>query len=260
MAEIQTVTALIIRENNHIGEADRFVTALTDRLGVVRASARSAQKIKSRRAAATRLLSLSKLSLVKGRSQYIVDEAQPLHVFFELRSDITALALAQYFCELAGVMVPPEEPAGEALALLCRALRHLERADRPLPLVKAVTELRLLTLGGFMPALTGCARCGNSAAAGYVFSPQEGRLLCQNCAVALAPDRVTSGRPEGPQSLPVTPGVLQALRHITGCPPEKCFSFSLGEENGRTLAALSETYLLTQLSRGFRTLTFYHSL
>lgn len=31
-----TTDALIIRENNNIGEADRFVTALTRELGLVR--------------------------------------------------------------------------------------------------------------------------------------------------------------------------------------------------------------------------------
>ena len=35
-----TTEALIIREYKNIGEADRFVTALTRELGVVRASAR----------------------------------------------------------------------------------------------------------------------------------------------------------------------------------------------------------------------------
>lgn len=54
-----TTQALIIRENNNIGEADRFVTALTRDLGVVRASARGAQRMKSRNASATQLLSYS---------------------------------------------------------------------------------------------------------------------------------------------------------------------------------------------------------
>lgn len=53
--------ALIIRENNNIGEADRFVTALTRELGVIRASARGAQRMKSRNASATQLLSYSRL-------------------------------------------------------------------------------------------------------------------------------------------------------------------------------------------------------
>ena len=62
-----TTEALIIRENNNIGEADRFVTALTKDLGVVRASARGARNLKNRNASATQLLSYSRLSLYKGR-------------------------------------------------------------------------------------------------------------------------------------------------------------------------------------------------
>ena len=55
-----TTDALIIRENNNIGEADRFVTALTRELGLVRASARGAQNMKNRNASATQLLSYSR--------------------------------------------------------------------------------------------------------------------------------------------------------------------------------------------------------
>lgn len=76
-----TTDALIIRENNNIGEADRFVTALTRELGLVRASARGAQNMKNRNASATQLLSYSRLTLFKGREKYIIDEAEPLRIF-----------------------------------------------------------------------------------------------------------------------------------------------------------------------------------
>lgn len=247
MAALLTTPALIIRENNNIGEADRFVTALTERLGVIRASARGAQKPKSRNAGATRLLCYSHLSLVQGREKYIIDEARPIHVFLGLGSDVGKLALAQYFCELAGVLAPREEPAGEHLRLLCTALHHMEQGSRPLPLLKAVVELRLLTLGGFMPDLTGCARCGTAAAETMWLSPKEGRLHCESC-----------GCPPG--GLPVAAGVLAALRHIAAAPAEKCFAFSLGEESLRALQKVSEAYLLCQVGRGFRTLDFYNSL
>ena len=117
-----TTEALIIRENNNIGEADRFVTALTRELGVVRASARGARNLKSRNASATQLLSYSRLSLYKGREKYIIDDAQPIQVFFDLRSDLEKLALAQYFCELAGLLAPQEEPAEDILRLMLNAL------------------------------------------------------------------------------------------------------------------------------------------
>ena len=76
-----TAKGLIVREF-HIGEADRFVTVLTDAFGVIRASVRGARRVNSRSGASTRLLSYATLSLVKGREKYIVDTAVPERVFF----------------------------------------------------------------------------------------------------------------------------------------------------------------------------------
>lgn len=242
-----TTEALIIRENNNVGEADRFVTALTAQRGVIRASARGAQKTKSRNAAATRLLCYSQLSLVPSRDKFIIEEARPVHVFFELRESIEKLALAQYFCELAGLIVPQEEPAEPQLRLLCEALYRLCRDDRPLPLVKAAVELRLLSLCGFMPDLTGCARCHEADKSELWFSPERGQLVCGDCGMIAG-------------SVALSPGVLRAARHIVYGAADKVFAFSLGEDSLRTLADVSERYLLCQLGRGFRTLDFYHSL
>lgn len=143
--------ALIIRENNNIGESDRFVTALTKELGAVHASARGAQTLKGRGSAATRLLSYSRLTLREGRSRdkYIIEDARPLRVFFDIHGDIACLSLAQYFCELAGVLAPREEPAEEHLRLLLNALHFLAENRRDIRQIKAVVELRMLTLSGY---------------------------------------------------------------------------------------------------------------
>ena len=239
--------ALILRENNQIGEADRFVTALTRERGLLRASAKGARKLKSRNAAATQLLSYSRLTLIEGRDKYIITEAEPLHVFFDLRSDIEKLSLAQYFCEIAGVLVPREEPAEEPLRLLLNALHFLGAGTRPAPLVKAVTELRLLMRAGYSPDRSSCRRCGGPAEEGAFLLPVRGTLRCCRCGGE-------------PGAVPVSPAVLAALRHILRAPLEKCFQFSLPEAELRGLAETTETFLLAQLNRGFRTLEFYHTL
>ena len=245
-----TTDALIIRENNNIGEADRFVTALTRDLGVVRASARGARNLKSRNASATQLLSYSRLTLYQGKAKYIIDEAEPLEVFFELRADIEKLALAQYFCELAGVLAPQEEPAGDFLRLMLNALHFLGSGKRPPLQVKAVVELRLLGLAGFMPDLTACRVCGSFDAYPVCFFPAEGTLVCPSC--------LKGGTPSG--ALLLGGNVLAAMRHILYAEFDKCFSFTMTDDGLQALAAASETYLLTQLNRGFKTLDFYRSL
>ena len=239
-----TTDALIKRENNTVGESDRFVTALTRDLGVIRASVRGARQIKNRNGSATQLLCYSRLSLYKGREKYIVDDAEPLQVFFEVRGDLTKLALAQYFCELAGVLAPAEEEAEEELRLLLNALHYLSVGTRSLPLVKAVTELRLLCKAGYMPAVARCAQC--DAEECTRFSPLRGEVTCEQHGSA--------------DTLLLTAGVLAALRHIVYAPFEKCFAFSLPETDTAILGEAAERFLLAQLNRGFHTFDFYHSL
>ena len=240
-----TTDALIVRENNNIGESDRFVTALTRECGVVRASVRGARNLKSRSSSATQLLCHARLTLYKGREKYIVDDAEPLNVFFKVREQLDKLALTQYFCELATSLAPQEEPAEEALRLLLNALHYLSEDARPLPLLKAVVELRLLCQAGYMPAVAECAGC--HAAEGTWFSPLQGVLLCDNCRGTLT-------------TALLSPTVLAALRHIVYAPFERCFAFSLPEEDAAALGDVAERFLLAQLGRGFNTLDFYHSI
>ena len=240
-----TTDALIIRENNAVGESDRFVTALTRSNGIVQASVRGARNIKNRNGSATQLLCYSRLSLYKGREKYIVDDAEPLQVFFEVRGQLDKLALAQYFCELAGVLAPREEEAETELRLLPNGLHYLSEGTRPLWLIKAVVELRLLCRAGYMPAVEYCAGCGCVDVDG--FSPSKGVLLCSRCS-------------QGGDVLPLTPNGLAAFRHIVYAPFEKCFAFSLPEAEGQAFGNVVERFLLTQLNRSFQTLEFYHSL
>ena len=246
----QTTDALIIRENNNIGEADRFVTALTRDFGVVRAAARGARNLKNRKSSATQLLSYSRLTLYRGREKYIIDDVEPIRVFFELRSDIEKLSLSQYFCELAGVLAPREEPAEDFLRLMLNALHFLGEGKRDPRQIKAVVELRMAALAGFMPDLMACAGCGAYEGQEMWFSPQEGLLLCGRCRAS---------RP-GTGLVPMPGNVLAAMRHIVYSPFDGCFSFGMAPEGMELLARQTEGFLLAQLNRGFKTLDFYHSL
>ena len=100
---------LIIREQS-IGESDRLVTVLTREQGILRAFVRGAKAMKSRSASSTQLLCYSRLSIYEGREKYIIDEAEPIEVFFSLRTDFEKLSLAQYFCELALALAPEGLP------------------------------------------------------------------------------------------------------------------------------------------------------
>ena len=238
---------LILRDYPTVAESDRFVAILTRDKGLVRASARGAKNVKSRFGAATQSLCYSRLSLIPGRDKYILEDAKPQEVFFPLREDVEKMSLAQYFCELALFMAPTDAPATEHLRLLLNALHYLSEGSRDPMLVKAVVEGRLLCLEGYTPDLTGCSRCGRSEDGLMWFSPIEGTLTCSAC-----------GMPS--DGIPVTAGVLAALRHILQGDFARCFAFSLPAADTLQLARLMERFLLAQQPRRYNTLEFYHTL
>ena len=239
---------LVIAEQS-VGESDRLATILTRDEGVVRAFARQAKKVGSTKASATQLFCYSRLTLYKGREKYVIDDARPVELFFDLRRDVERLALAQYFCELARTLPPQEAPAGDFLRLVLNALHFLSKGKKPPLLLKAVVEMRMLELSGYMPDLVGCRECGSYEADPMLFFPREGTICCASCAAQ---------EPVGAMAL--SPGVLTALRHTIYADFEKLFSFSLRPEGLKALAAVSERYTLCTLERGFQTLDFFHGL
>ena len=136
----------------------------------------------------------------------------------------------------------------ELLSLLLNALYALTRLRKPQLQVKAVFELRSACISGFLPDLRGCAVCGNPTP--DRFNITQGVLQCASCLDT------------GPESIrmPITPGVLAAMRYIADAEPRRLFSFRLSEEGLQQLSHITESYLTMRLERGFSTLDFYKSL
>ena len=72
-----TTQALVIKEMN-VGESDRLVTLLTKDFGIIKAFAAGAKNIKSKKAAATSLLTYSSVTFVEKKvymkyNQYILN-------------------------------------------------------------------------------------------------------------------------------------------------------------------------------------------
>lgn len=237
---------LVIREQN-IGEADRRVTLLTRDYGIVHAFARGARRIKSNALTATQLLSYSRFSIFQGRGSYIIDEAEPIEVFFSLRGNMETLSLSLYFAQLMAELAPELDDAEPYLRLILNAFHLLSAGKRPPLQIKAIFELRLLSIAGYMPNLVACETCGAFESDPMFFDTAHGRLYCANC------------RPKTPYDT-LSAGVVTAMRHIVFSDFDKIFRFTLPADSLRTLSNLSERYLLAQTQRGFQTLDFYHQM
>lgn len=241
-----TAPGLVIREQS-VGESDRLITVLTARYGLVRAFSRGAKKTKSKKLAATALLAYSDFTFVKTRDAYSVEEALVKEVFFELRNDVEKTSLAQYFCELANEFCEEEFESEEILRLFLNALWLLKGDKKTPAFIKAVTELRLMTLSGYMPALVGCDTCGAYESEYMYFSPEKGKLYCKDCS------------PSGDIHC-LSASVVQAMRYVSLSDFEKIFSFNLNDESLTSFCKICEHYLLNKTQRKFKTLDFYRVL
>lgn len=237
---------LILKEQN-IGEKDKLVTVLTRHNGLVRAFVRGAKSVNNRKNSSTGMFCFSKLCLYKTKESYIIDEAEPIELFFELRSDLEKLALAQYFGEIIMTLVQEDEPAEEYLRLILNSLHFLAKSKMPIEQVKAITELRLMCIAGYMPNLIACDRCGEYETNTMYFDVEDGLLYCENCM-------------SNSMLFPLDIGLIKALRHIAFSDFEKIYSFKMEENALPDLSYLTEKYLLSKLQRNFKTLEFYNSI
>lgn len=236
---------LVLREVAY-KDADKLLTVLTRDYGKMTLKARGVRRAGSPLKAPCQLLACGEFTIFEYRGMSTVNEAETIELFPELRQDLELLSLGTYFAQVAEVLSQEDCPTPELLSLTLNALYALARLNRPQPLVKAVFELRAACQAGYTPDLEGCQSCGNLTP--ELFDLSLGCLECSGC-------------PKGEGiHMPLTPGVLAAMRHITDCPPGKLFSFTLPREELSMLSGITEGYLSTQLERSFSTLDFYKSL
>lgn len=242
-----TTEALVIREQK-IGESDRLVTLFTRDNGLLRAFASGAKSIKSKRGAATALLTYGSFTVQKRKDTYRITEASPIRVFFGAGSDIEVLTLAQYFCELSEVFVSSGVSDGEFLRLILNSLHFLTEKKRYPPLIKAITELRAAAISGYSPNLIACGVCGKFEDDIMYFDLAGGALYCGE----------HEANAENPVAIDKT--VLSAVRHILYAEFSKLYSFTIPNEAADRLSDLTGKYLTLQTDHRFTALEFYNSL
>lgn len=238
---------LVVRVTPY-NDTDAILSVLTPNYGKLTVKARGLRRKNSPLIAPCQLLAFAEFTLFEYRNMYTINEAHSIELFSALRKDLQKLSLGSYFAQAAETMSQEDMPNPELLSLVLNCLYGLSKLNVSETMVKAVFELRSACLSGYTPDLYGCYRCGCDHPDRFDIS--EGRLECATCR-----DYNSTGL-----RMPVTPGILDAMRYICSCDSRKLFSFSASPETLEALSYVTESYLSTQLERGFSTLDFYKSL
>jgi len=179
------VEAVVLRHADW-GEADRLLTLYTRERGKVRAIAKGARRIRSRKAGHLEPFTRVVLQLAKGRDLLIVTQADTAEAYLPLRDDLVKTGHAAYVVELIDRFTYEDETENVlAFRLLTDTLARIA-AEPDVWLAVRYYEVRLLDLVGFRPQLFSCVRCGEKILPrDQFFSPLAGGVLCPKCGAGL---------------------------------------------------------------------------
>lgn len=165
-----------------LGEADLLVTLFSREEGKLRATAKGARKATSKLVGHLEPLTLTRLSLNRGRNLDVISQAQTVANFTALKSDLTAVSKGLYVAELVdgfGTEASPNEPL---LRLALDTLTAISRdPEAELPLL--YFQLHLLAVSGLLPELGCCVECRRAVEPGWHrYSAAGGGVFCMECA------------------------------------------------------------------------------
>jgi DNA repair protein RecO (recombination protein O) len=191
--------------------------------------------------------------------KYWVREAELIESFYDIRSSIDGLALANYIAEvLSDVTVAEAER--DLLRLSLNSLYAIASGKYPIAQIKAAFEIRAASILGFMPDVIGCHACGKREG-DFFFDIMGGIIECADCRSENAEAGVEHPDPHESHILCIlTEGAKIALGYCIYSPLERIFSFSISPEDMRLFGRATEEYLVNQLGHSFRSLAFYNEV
>ena len=243
---------LILKEQS-VGESDKLVTVLTKSNGIIRGFSRRAKKLSSAVSSACQILTYSRLEIHDGRDKYIINHAESIKSFFDIFSSLESLSLGYYICETAMKMIPENMPSEDYLQLVLNCLYAISTKMKSLTQIKAVYELRMMTLSGVCPNVLFCDECGayNSDSGSMYFDTIENILYCPHCCFK---------KGIAHKCLSVSMGCITAVRFCITAEPKKILSFTLSTPSMNDMEKFAERFFLAQNNFYCPTLDFYKNV
>ncbi|MBE6631076.1 MAG: DNA repair protein RecO [Ruminococcaceae bacterium] len=252
------VNGLIVRETPY-GENDKIFTVLTPDYGKISVIGKGIRSYRNKNSRYARVLLYDELVLYKKNGNfYHLKEASPIEAFPEINDDLSAYSLAMYLCDIAAeTCVEEEADHSEIIRLILNSLYLLAKGEKKHEQIKAVFELRLASLQGYMPDLTACTHCGKFEGGTMYLDVMNGVIKCGECFENEDSGEAVGTDNRGVIITPLSPSVLSAMRYIIYSDAKKIFSFVLTDDELYSLSVVCEKYIINQLERNFASLDFY---
>ena len=234
---------LIIKQNDY-GDGHRMLNIFTESYGIIRAVNYGAKRQRNSSAASSQFMCFGEFDLyLSNRDIANVNSVSVTETFMPITEDIVKLSLCAYLADITYAMLGENNPDERLLKTLLNTVYALAYRNEAPDKVKAVYELRLMTIEGYMPNLGVCG-CGSMETCAFDFD--KGSMVCRSC--------------RGKNSTSVSTGVYKAMYYITQAEDKRIFSFTGNDTLFKELENISERYLLTHIDRSFRSLDYYKKI
>lgn len=257
MAESITVTGMILLAQPN-KEYDRRLVLLTKERGKISVFANGVRRPTAMLSGCSQPFVFGKFTLYEGRESYTLQAVEPENFFAELRTDLEAVYYGVYFCEFAETVTREGLPAKEELKVLYRSLGALLKKSIGSELVRAIFELKMLSVGGISPQVYECVKCRKKEDLHW-FSAKSGGCICKSCADKLWEEEVhVGGQKEGltigERYLPVSGSTLYTMQYILATPIESLYTFTVSEDVLSQLKKILKEFTDLHIGRKFKSL------
>ncbi len=244
MAEIRA-RGIIIKQSDY-GEGHRMLSVFTEEYGIVKAVSYGVKKSKSKAAASSQFLCYGDFTFYKavGKDVMTVNSIDTIDGFYPVSEDIKKLSLCVYLCDITYSILGTNNPDDRILHILLNSIYALAYMDEDMAKVKAVYEMKLMCVGGYMPSLHECVSCGGREV--YAFDLLKGGMVCRSCG--------------GKYTVAMNKTLYRALEYLTICEDKKMLSFNASEDLIVSLGKLTEQYILLQTDRQYPSLDYYKAM
>ncbi len=167
-----------------LGEADRLVSFLSRAMGRVRGVASGSRRPKSRFGSTLERLSHIRIWFFERETRDLVriSQCELIESFLDAFGDYPSSIVLALFSEITEAVLPEREANDANFRLLLLSAQTVKHSRKPeLPL--AYFALWTVKLGGWLPSLDRCGRCGRELAAGEAAysSPSASAIVCGQC-------------------------------------------------------------------------------
>ncbi len=239
----------IVLNTFKLGEADKIIVMFSGSRGKIRAVAKGIRKTKSKFGGSLEPFTVVDLLLYEGRSLDIIQQADIIMSFKEIRADLEKLKYGSVMLEVIDKVGQEREESYEAFSLLLAALQCLVEADGDYQTLLTIFQLKMMAVLGYRPHLNRCPVCAGPLPEKNeqsLFSLKYGGLLCGDC------------RDKDPDVVVVSSETREHIVSSLDTPLARWQTLDFKMENVKGIARLTELFVAYHLERKLKSPRLLH--